>query len=86
MRTPVGRTVVRVVSAPRASALAGVVLRIEAGAVARSLSLLTGIVVLIKSWTAARAFAVIARRARASDDVRNEADAANEREKYTKAG
>jgi hypothetical protein len=53
-------------------------LRIEFTAFARGLSLLAGIVVLVKPRTSASAFAMITRRARTGCDIGNEADAANE--------
>ena len=58
-------------------------MRIEFTAFARGLSLLAGIVVLVKPGTAASAFAMITRT---GYDIGNEADAANEREKCAKAG
>src|SRR5947199_121682 len=58
MRTSVGRTIFRRVPSRRASAFPGIVLRIEFTAFARGLSLLAGIVVLVKPGTAASAFAV----------------------------
>ncbi len=86
MRTSVGRTSFRRVPSRRASAFPGIVLRIGFAAFARGLSLLAGIVVLVKPGTAASAFAMITRPARTGYDIGNEADAANEREKCAKAG
>jgi hypothetical protein len=69
MRTSAGKTIFRRVRSPRASAFPGIVLRIEFTAFARGLSLLAGIVVLVKPRTAASAFSMITRRARTGYDI-----------------
>ncbi len=86
MRTPIGRAVLRGVASPGATVFARVVLRIEFGAVAGGLSLLTGIIILIESGSARAAAAMITGLSRPGYDIGNEADAADECEKCTKAG
>src|SRR5947199_8757996 len=88
MRAPIGRTILRGIASEGASALAGIVLRIESASVARGLPLLTGIVVLTESRAAAGTggAAVISGCARPGHDIRNEANAADEHEKSAKAG
>ena len=61
-------------------------LRIEFGPVARGLSLLSRIIILVEPRTASSAFAMIPGCARPGYDIRDEADAADECEKCVKAG
>src|SRR2546423_12961469 len=86
MRASVGRTVFRRVPPECAPVLSGIILRIEFGPVARGLSLLTRIVILIEPRTASSAFAMIPGCAWPGYDIGDKADAADECEKCAKAG
>jgi len=79
-----------IIASESAPGFARIVLRIESCAIARGLTLLTGIVIATKAWTvpvvgaAPRSrvgLAMITGRARAGGDIRDECDAAEENKK-----